>query len=261
MNFEPINDWFEQKVLIVVKTYPSPSMRYQETVCTAGITDKGKWVRLYPISFRYLPFERQYKKFQWIKLNIKKQVKDFRPESFLPDNDSIKALGELSTKKDKQWKARKDILLPLANKSLEEISIQYNENKTSLGIFKPREVTDFYWKDAPEEWSEKHEEVLKQGVLFGTQPKPLEKIPLEFRYKFRCDDHRCKGHDLSIIDWEIYEAYRNWRNRYDYNTLLIKIREKWLDKFWHSDRDSYFIVGSRFPYPTFMILGIFWPPK
>ena len=32
------------KVLITVMTYPLPSRGYQELVCTAGITEEGKWV-------------------------------------------------------------------------------------------------------------------------------------------------------------------------------------------------------------------------
>lgn len=54
------------KVLITVKTYPIPSKKYDELVCTAGITDKGDLVRLYPINFRDLPFSKQYHKYQWI---------------------------------------------------------------------------------------------------------------------------------------------------------------------------------------------------
>ena len=43
------------KVLITVMTYPHPSKSYDELVCTAGITDKGEWVRLYPVDYRYQP--------------------------------------------------------------------------------------------------------------------------------------------------------------------------------------------------------------
>jgi hypothetical protein len=32
------------KVLITVKTYPQPSSKYNELVCTAGFLE-GKWVR------------------------------------------------------------------------------------------------------------------------------------------------------------------------------------------------------------------------
>ncbi len=255
------HDWKEEKVLITVKTYPHPSMQHLETVCTAGITESGNWIRLYPISFRYLPYEKQYKKYQWIKLRVKKHQKDFRPESFLPDADSIERLNELSTTKDKYWSARKKLLLPLVKSSLEEINDLYAKRKVSLGIFKPKEILDFYWKKVSDQWSEKHEDVLRQGVLFGTQPKPLEKIPLEFRYKFRCNDLNCNGHDICLIDWEIYEAFRSWKYKYDSSTLMEKIKEKWLDQIWHRDRDSYFIVGTRYPYQVFMILGIFWPPK
>ncbi len=52
------------KILITVKTYPIPSAKYDELVCTAGVREDGGFVRLYPISFRDLPFSQQYKKYQ-----------------------------------------------------------------------------------------------------------------------------------------------------------------------------------------------------
>jgi hypothetical protein len=52
------------KVLITVMTYPLPSQSYQEVVCTAGITEAGEWVRLYPVDYRYQPKERQFHKYQ-----------------------------------------------------------------------------------------------------------------------------------------------------------------------------------------------------
>ncbi len=47
------------KVLITVKTYPIPSARYDELVCTAGVTETGDFIRLYPVNFRDLPFSQQ----------------------------------------------------------------------------------------------------------------------------------------------------------------------------------------------------------
>lgn len=38
------------KVLITVKTYPIPSDTYDELVCTAGVTELGDFVRLYPLT-------------------------------------------------------------------------------------------------------------------------------------------------------------------------------------------------------------------
>ena len=34
------------RVLIMVKTYPIPSDKYDELVCTAGVTESGEFIRL-----------------------------------------------------------------------------------------------------------------------------------------------------------------------------------------------------------------------
>ena len=70
------------RVLITVKTYPSISKKYEELVCTAGFLENGSWVRLFPIQFRKKPYAEQYRKYQWIELDIVKNTGDFRPESF-----------------------------------------------------------------------------------------------------------------------------------------------------------------------------------
>jgi hypothetical protein len=62
------------RVLIVVKTYPHPSESYQELVCTAGIREDGSFIRLYPIDFRYRPLYQWYKKYQWIEVDIEKNL-------------------------------------------------------------------------------------------------------------------------------------------------------------------------------------------
>ena len=72
------------KILITVKTYPAISTKYDELVCTAGFLEDGSWIRIYPIQFRNKPYTEQYKKYQWIELDIVKNDSDFRPESFRP---------------------------------------------------------------------------------------------------------------------------------------------------------------------------------
>lgn len=49
------------RVLITVKTYPNPSVKYDELVCNAGFIESGEWIRIYPIKFRQLPYDQQYK--------------------------------------------------------------------------------------------------------------------------------------------------------------------------------------------------------
>ena len=54
------------RALITEKTYPIPSSYYDELFCTAGITEDGEFVRLYPIDLRDLSFSQHRKKYEWI---------------------------------------------------------------------------------------------------------------------------------------------------------------------------------------------------
>jgi hypothetical protein len=82
------------KVLITVKTYPIPSAKYDELVCTAGVTESGDFIRLYPVNFRDLPFSQQYKKYQWIEVVAEKhRGRDVRKESYRPDSDTMMLIG------------------------------------------------------------------------------------------------------------------------------------------------------------------------
>ena len=83
-----------EKILIIVKAMPTPSKKYRELVCTVGVTEKGQLIRLYPIPYRYMDFSKWYKKYQWIEVNIKKQKKDNRVDSYEPDIKTLKVIGE-----------------------------------------------------------------------------------------------------------------------------------------------------------------------
>ena len=82
-----ILEWETKEILITVKAYPNPSKKYQETTCVAGVSG-GEWIRLYPINFRGLPPDKAFKKYELIKVKVKKRISDPRPESFIPDSDS-----------------------------------------------------------------------------------------------------------------------------------------------------------------------------
>jgi hypothetical protein len=53
---------FTERVLILCKTYPSPSAKYAKTSCVAGMTESGRLIRLYPVPFRLVADEQQFKK-------------------------------------------------------------------------------------------------------------------------------------------------------------------------------------------------------
>lgn len=67
------------RVLIAVKTYPAISAKYDELVCTAGFREDGSWIRIYPVPFRKKSYDEQYRKYDWIEVDLVKNDSDFRP--------------------------------------------------------------------------------------------------------------------------------------------------------------------------------------
>ena len=97
-----------EKVLITVKSYPNVSCKYTELVCTAGVNESGEWRRIFPIQFRQLYEDRQYKKYQWIEVDIGRSMKDRRPESYeMADSHHLKTLGDPLPTENK-WRMRNE---------------------------------------------------------------------------------------------------------------------------------------------------------
>ncbi|MBN1353634.1 MAG: hypothetical protein JW994_03065 [Candidatus Omnitrophica bacterium] len=251
-----------KRVLVTVKAYPNPSKKYGETVCVAGIdTDTGKWVRIYPIPFRDLDEDKKFKKYAVIEVKAIKPRDDKRPESYRVDAGSIRQIDHFDTK-DK-WVKRKKIVLPTVDKSFCEILKQNASHKKSLGIFKPKNI-DFICCKAKPKNDKARESCYAQLSFFDRKKKAIEAIPFEFRYQFFCENEPdCPGHNLLIIDWEIGQSYRDWRHKYKPEEhLLNMIRKRWLELICAPKNDVYFFVGNMHRFPkTFMVLGVFYPPK
>ena len=226
-------EWKEEEILILVKAYPNPSNILGESVCSAGITRSGKWIRIYPVPFRDLPTHQQFEKFQWIRAKVAPaREKLNRPESHKIDPSSILLLEKIPA--GKSWGERERLILPHISRSLEELWDMQKSRNVSLGAFKPKAVRDFLSVRGESEWTEVQMGVLGRTSLFNQSRTVLEKIPYKFVYKFSCNDERCgeNGHEICIIDWEVNESYRRWKNIYpDEKTTLQKHKEKWLDHF------------------------------
>jgi len=247
-----------KKVLITVKTYPTPSKKYKETVCTAGITEDGQLIRLYPIDYRYKDYDQWYKKYQWVEVKLQKHNKDPRPESFRPIGE-IKIIGKpLSTKN--KWEERKKYVLSLNKMDMCELELK-KQKEISLALIRPKKVLDFFWEKDSNDWDLKQKLILNQLHLFNKN-KPLEKVPYKFKYKFLCNDNRCKEHTLSIIDWEIYELYRKMKEKYYNEDLALeKVKKRFLNFMFVDGRDTYFFVGTVLKHGKWLIIGLFYPPK
>lgn len=254
------------KVLITVKTYPIPSKKYDELVCTAGVTENGDFVRLYPINFRDLPFVQQYKKYQWIEVVAEKhQGRDVRKESYRPDSDSIKICGEPIPSNPGNWSERSKYALAKKSLSMEDLYDQQQTDQTSLGIFKPKKINDLIISSDDSEWPPKFLQALRQRRLFEYRQKtlvPPRKVPFKFHYSFECDDTRCKGnHRMMIEDWEVGALF--WRmvdKGCSHDEASQKVREKFLNDLCGPDKDTHFYVGTILSYPkTWVVVGVFYP--
>jgi hypothetical protein len=258
------------EIVVTVKAYPSVSQKYGEAVCVAGIRiDVAPvWVRLYPIQFRDLPFSQQFKKWQKISLDVKSHSGDRRPETRRPLPDTLK-IGDVLPA-GRTWAKRRPLVDAVRVDSMCELMRKQRKDGTSLGAFRPAEVEKLVIEKQPANWDPKKEATLKakeiQPALFGPvgpADKPrLERVPYKFSYRYRCGDQRCKGHEQQIIDWEIAQAWRKWSAEHGSEGALRRIESKWITELCSQDRDTHLFVGNQHQHPaSFLVLGVFWPPK
>jgi hypothetical protein len=250
-------------MVVTVKAYPVVSQRYREAVCVAGVrtdTPTPEWVRLFPVCFRDLPEDRQFAKYQRIRLQTLTPRSDRRPETRTPLLDTIETGEILDT--SNRWGRRMELFEPLRVESMCELVRRQHADGTSLGIFRPRDVTDL--KIAPaNDWTPKQRMILEQPSLMdaGRAKAVLEKPALSITYHYRCSDPACKGHKQQNVDWEFGQAVRQWGPQASGSADLERmIREMWLEKMCAATKDTHFVVGSQHQYPDkFLILSVVWP--
>lgn len=262
------------RVLITVKTYPSPSRSYTELVCTAGLLDGEKWIRIYPVPFRFLNDGQKYPKYSWVELDLVRKTSDFRPESYRPKmgiDERISVLSTISTGKTRDWEGRKQYVLKEVFTSMTElIQLAKGPSKKSLATLKPTRIVDFVIEDDEREWKEKWVNQLRQMNMFdltspGEQPKIVSKLPYKFSYRFFSEGDN-KPHKMMIEDWEIGALYWNCLVRAggDEQAALKLVKHKYLDEF--GEKDLYLFVGTTLRHHNrsrnpFVIIGVFYPPK
>jgi len=262
----------KSKVLITVKTYPTLSNKYDELVCTAGFIEDGTWVRIYPIQFRKKPYDQQYKKYEWIEIDLVKNEEDFRPESYRPVSldREIKILGHISTKDN--WAERKKFVLGKVDDNLTELIARSKDKSicTSLAVFKPSKILGFKIEEVEREWDKEKSDRLSQVGLFEQSKNSLDldvvkKLPYKFSYTF--EDIEKKQSTLMIEDWEIGQLYWNCLARHEGNeTKAVEdVKKKYFDEFVKT-KDLHLFLGTTKSYHyvspnPFIIIGVFYPKK
>lgn len=263
------------KVLITVKTYPAISSKYDELVCTAGFLEDGTWIRIYPIQFRKKSFAEQYKKYDWIEIDLVKNTSDFRKESYRPVSydSEINILSHLDTKSN--WLLRKEIVFQ--SKVYTDLSLLVAEAKnrafmTSLALFKPKEIVDFTIEAVEREWDKNKLAKLRQdrsSNLFAQEDEDLFEVVRKLPYKFSYVLRDCNGKQskMMIEDWEIGQLYWNCLNKYNGNEVkaVADVRRQYFDNFARTKELYLFLGTSQLHHLTaknpFMIIGTFHPKR
>lgn len=247
---------------MTVKAYPAVGKKHGEAVCVAGIdVDTRGWVRLFPVPYRDLPNPSRFRKYETIEVLVRKARTDQRPESYTPNTESITVVRKaLPAGKARE---RRAIIEPLLANSMCEIRRLREADGTSLGVFRPEELLDFEVEEDRTPWDPNKQVRIDQTSLLMPGKSALEKLPYRFRYVYRCADSRCPTHRQSIIDWEIGEAFRNFRDQYGSEERAVEeVRRKWAEQMWGPKRDTFFYTGNQHDAPdAFLVLGVFWPEK
>ena len=121
-------------------------------------------------------------------------------------------------------------------------------------------MLDVKIEPAERDWKPEWAELYDQMLLFGEQPKKLTKLPFKWSYVFECPDST-KPHNAMIEDWELGVLFLKLRDQHDEATAARMVREKYLDDLCAPDRDTRFFMGTVFPYNTWVVVGVFWPPR
>jgi hypothetical protein len=262
-----------ERILITVKTYPTLSRKYGETVCTAGVRPDGSWVRIYPVPFRRLEDEEQYSKFDWVEAELVRNHSDTRPETFRPTNyEHLVAVAKMTTADN--WRERRRLLLETAEvfTRMDVLMEDAKANRRSLAVFKPTSIRGFIWEDEERQWDAdkvaQMREQSRQIEIFADDRwretfQLIPKLPYSFSYQLQ--DAVGRKSTLQILDWECGQLYWNcWRrNGEDEADALEKVKAKYLGEF--GDRDIHLLLGTTQQFHGFapnpwVIVGVFAPP-
>lgn len=258
------------RILILCKTYPTPSAAHSETSCVAGMDADGNLVRLYPVPFRLVTEEQKFAKWQWIEASIEKSPGDHRPESHKIGVDTIRGLETIPT--EKTWGKRREMLdkLPLYE-NFESLDQARLDCGITLGLIRPGRILGLNIKKAPSEtWTEeeleKLEKLQRQPGLFDQDDvksslKRLEKVPFDFYYSYECIvDGARVVHTHKIVDWEASQLYRNLRRVHGESGWEAPFRKKLEAEL--PSKDLMLLMGTihRFPH-QWLIISLIYPPK
>jgi hypothetical protein len=257
------------EVVVLVKAAPVLTRHLDETMCVAGVrvdTPVPEWIRLHPVPFRDLARDDRFAKYQQVAVDVRRPRADRRPESWVPDVDSMTPGPRIDS--GRAWADRRRLVEGLSEAVMCDL-IAANQAGSgpgvpSLAVVRPVAPPTLEITERDDEqlrtWRARAEAAKGRVGLFDdpSEPKPdFEVVPWRFRYGYRCAKDGCGGHHQTIVDWEVVALWRNVRHRPNWQDLM---RQKFERELWDG-RNSVLFVGNQEQHPiSWLVLGVFWPP-
>lgn len=259
------------RVLITVKASPQPSAKYGDTVCVAGIRVDGgraEWIRLYPLPFRWMGVEHQFKKYDLIDVEVRRETKDTRPESYRPDIDTITVIDHLDN-----WKDRQPLMVRVPRSSTCDLSAAASDrhDAPSLGMVTVKSLERVRVEPFPG-WSDAQKARIAAAAnlapleLFGDAAKtpPELKAPrFTVRYEYHCTADDCPGHTGQMLDWEL-TALQGRLHRQPDDAVRAAIEQRFHEQMFAPGKQTSFFMGNfedARKRGSFSVLGAYYPPE
>ncbi|WOF74923.1 hypothetical protein QMT40_002583 [Parvibaculaceae bacterium PLY_AMNH_Bact1] len=210
------------QALILVKALPHRSSNYFETVCCAGIGLDQKWRRQYPVPFRVLDPQQQFKRWTWIQYEYTSPRDDKRSESQKVVPESIQINGTMKQAE------RARFLAPLIRESAKEAQ----SKGESLTLVRPNQMNLSWRKKSTnevEDETRKHADLANQLSLLDRPAKPMDPCPYEFHFEWATSAGSKHRHVCD--DWETSTAFFKRRSALGEEAALASLKSTYEEDY------------------------------
>lgn len=227
-----------------MKALPHAGKKHGETVCCAGITERGEWRRQFPVHFRRL--SEKFARWDIIEYEYRKPKDDKRPESRRVQEDTIRVVGDLAPKE------RANLLNPIIAPST---AVAASRGQT-LALIRPQKVKFSATKKTPKELADERKayaDAARQGSFFDKELSELEPCPYAFTFKY--EDEEGRSHTSTCDDWETAAMYRNFEKKYGEERTLGMMKKTFEEDY--PSKGMAFAMGTHSRYPdVWLLIGV-----